>query len=252
MKYIYSSKSLVMSAINSVGKCFFCNAEFKKAGITRHLNTHLVKESKGRNNGTSFHIRIEDDPRSGGLFFLNLWVDGDSLMSDIDDFLRNIWLECCGHLSAFINPKEKKRYSMFDIDEMQSDAEEIMDSATKDMLIKGMKLTHEYDFGSTTTLLLTVSEQFPVAVPGGIILLSRNEPLEIMCEVCKSASATTICTTCYDPNTFCKKCAKKHAKTCEDFADYSAMPVVNSPRMGICGYDGGTIDKKRDGIFVKK
>lgn len=53
-------------------------------------------------------------------------------------------------------------------------------------------------------------------------------------------------------NAFCKKCAKQHVKTCSDFADYAAMPVVNSPRMGVCAYDGGSIDKKRDSIFVKR
>ena len=48
---------------------------------------------------------------------------------------------------------------------------------------------------------------------------------------------------------YCKDCQKKHAKVCPDFKDYAAMPVVNSPRMGVCGYDGGRIDKKRDGVF---
>jgi len=24
------------------------------------------------------------------------------------------------------------------------------------------------------------------------------------------------------------------------------MPLVNSPRAGVCGYEGGTIDKERD------
>lgn len=238
-----------MSTVSSVGKCFFCNAEFKKAGITKHLNIHLAKEKEGGNKEVSFHIKIEDDPRWGGLFFLNLWVDGDTCMSDIDDFLRNIWLECCGHMSAFSIPGIKKRYSIV---EMESDADEIMTTSAKDFLVKGMKLKHEYDFGSTTNLILTVSDQFNVGVPEGIVLLSRNEPLEIICEVCKKKSASQICTTCYEPNTFCDKCAKEHAKTCEDFADYSALPVVNSPRMGICGYNGGTIDKERDGIFVKK
>lgn len=241
-----------MAEINSIGKCVFCNADFKKAGITKHLNAHLAKEKVGKNDEVSFHIKIEDDPRFGGYFFLNLWVDGEIFMSDIDDFLRKIWLECCGHMSAFTNPKEVKRYSMFDIDERESDADEMMTSATKEILTKGMKLKYEYDFGSTTTLQLTVAEQYSVRVPNGIILLSRNEPLEIMCEVCQSTPASQICTTCYEPNTFCSKCAKQHAKNCEDFADYSALPVVNSPRMGICAYEGGVIDKKRDGIFVKK
>ncbi len=241
-----------MPTINSVGKCFFCNAEFTKAGITKHLKGHLAKEAKHIKNGTSFHIKIEDDPRFGGNFFLNLWVDGEALMGDIDDFLRAIWLECCGHLSAFSNPKKKKMLTMLDENDLMSDPDEIMDTETKDILVKGMKLKHDYDFGSTTTLLLTVLEQIPVEVPGGVILLSRNEPLEIMCETCGTEPAALLCTTCYEPNSFCKKCAKKHAKTCEDFADYSAMPVVNSPRMGVCGYDGGRIDKKRDGVFIKK
>jgi hypothetical protein len=48
---------------------------------------------------------------------------------------------------------------------------------------------------------------------------------------------------------FCEKCAKKHAKECEDFADgYTVMPVVNSPRMGVCAYEGGCIDTERDGV----
>jgi hypothetical protein len=51
---------------------------------------------------------------------------------------------------------------------------------------------------------------------------------------------------------FCEKCAKKHAEKCEDFKEYAAMPVVNSPRMGVCDYMGGCIDTERDGVFVKK
>jgi hypothetical protein len=57
----------------------------------------------------------------------------------------------------------------------------------------------------------------------------------------------------YDDNAeFCDKCAEKHAKKCEDFADYASMPVVNSPRMGVCGYEGGSIDTERDGVYVLK
>lgn len=241
-----------MPSINSVGKCFFCKAEFSKAGISRHLNTHLAKESKIQNTGLSFHIRIEDDPRFGTQYFLNLWVDGNALMNDIDNFLRAIWLECCGHLSSFSNPKQRKMLSILEDDELFSGDDEIMDTPTKEILVKGMKLKYDYDFGSTTTLLLTVLDQITADVPGGVILLSRNEPLEIICEICASAPAVVICSTCNEPNLFCKKCANKHAKTCEDFADYSSLPIVNSPRMGVCAYVGGTIDKKRDGIFVRK
>ena len=50
----------------------------------------------------------------------------------------------------------------------------------------------------------------------------------------------------------CEKCAEKHAKECEDLSDCAAMSVVNSPRMGVCAYNGGSIDTERDGVFVKK
>jgi hypothetical protein len=239
-----------MVTINSVGKCLFCNKEFSKAAIGRHLGTHLTQKSKEGTPGISYHIKIEEDTRGGGSpYFLNLWVDGDITMNDIDDFLRAIWLECCGHMSGFTNPKEKKGWVLFDEDE----ADELMETETKDMLSKGLKLKYDYDYGSTTKLILTVLEQYPVELPNGIELLSRNEPLEIMCDTCETEPATQICAVCWNgPNTFCKKCAKKHAKTCDDFAEYAAMPVVNSPRMGVCAYTGGKIDKDRDGVFVKK
>ncbi len=241
-----------MPTISSVGKCFFCKAEFTKVGINKHINSHLAKETKNQDSGLSLHIRVEEDPRFGNLYFLNLWVDGDALMSDIDIFLRAIWLECCGHLSSFSYPKQKKVLTIFDEDKFLSDTNEIMDSKAKDILVNGTKLKYDYDFGSTTTLFSNLLAQYNITVPGDIILLSRNEPLNILCEICGSAPAVVLCTTCYEPNAFCNKCAKKHAKTCDDFADYSKMPVVNSPRMGVCAYAGGTIDIKRDGIFVSK
>ena len=234
-----------MSKIRSVGKCIFCSATYTNAGINKHLNAHLIKEVRSPFTGSSFHIRIEEDPFFDRLFFLNLWVDGEALMSEIDDFLRAIWLDCCGHSSVFHNPKQKKKYT-------GPEEDTLMDTKTKDLLTKGMMLDYEYDFGSTTSLRLKVLEQIPIEVPLGILLLSRNEPLEFLCSICESAPASVLCATCRDNNRFCRKCAKIHARSCPDFADYSALPVVNSPRMGVCGYEGGTIDKKRDGIFRAK
>jgi hypothetical protein len=72
-----------------------------------------------------------------------------------------------------------------------------------------------------------------------------------MCTACKNNPAVNICTVCwYEDNAFyCEKCSEDHADTCEDFSDYAGMPVVNSPRMGECGYDGGSIDIERDGTY---
>jgi hypothetical protein len=257
----------------SEGKCFFCGETFVKPGINRHLQTHLKQKAKENAAGRSYLIKVEPNPKWGSSsYFLSLWVDGKATMKDIDWFLRNIWLECCGHMSAFTNPKNRQRggglWSFFEAEELLAkgktkEYEKLMEEAngeiplsrkTDKVLYKGLKLEYEYDFGSSTELLLTVVEEYPVKAEEEIVLLSRNEPLEWLCDTCKKEPATQVCTVhgWGVDNLFCDKCAKKHAKKCEDFEEYAALPVVNSPRMGVCAYEGGVIDVERDGIFVKK
>jgi hypothetical protein len=264
-----------MEKPTSEGVCLFCKKTFKKSGITRHLNTHLAKESQnGKAGGNSFHLKVEQSPRWGsGPWFLNLWIDREATLGDVDEFLRAIWLECCGHMSSFTNPQAApQRGGMWDFFEIESlleqgkiaEYEERMEAANgeipksrklNDALKPDMKIDYRYDFGSTTELLITVAGIFPVKAPDRIVLLSRNEPLAILCELCSTEPACEICTVCMyedSPSVFCKSCARKHAKVCNDFADYAAMPIVNSPRMGVCAYDGGSIDKARDGVYAKK
>jgi len=221
--------------LKSEGVCLFCGKTFAKAGINRHLTTHLNEMVKIGKSGKSFLVKIEPDKSWGATpYFLSLWVDGETTMKTIDKFLRDIWLECCGHLSKFYGAGMAKK--------------------TQDVFEKGMQLDYEYDFGSTTSLTLTVVDEYPIKADKKIVLLSRNEPLEIMCSTCKKVPATQICAICsFEKDAeFCDKCAEKHAKECKDFADYASMPVVNSPRMGECGYEGGIIDTERDGTFVLK
>ena len=253
--------------IKSEGKCLFCDKMFAKAGINRHLATHLKEKSETGQRGLSYLVKVETSKKWGSTpYFLSLWIDGEATFQSFDQFLRDIWLECCGHLSAFMDPEQKKKKSgMFDfmaaferfsnenVVDSDQDMEEFegdipMRWKTKKVLCKGKVLDYEYDFGSTTALCITVIEQLSIKADSKIVLLSRNEPSSIMCTSCCKAPATQICTSCMyeSPSVFCEKCAKKHAKKCSDFDDYSSMPVVNSPRMGVCGYEGGSIDKERD------
>jgi hypothetical protein len=232
----------------SEGKCFFYGGTFTKAGINCHLQIHLRQKVKENAVGQSYLVKIETDPHYGGFpYFLSLWLNGNTTMKNIDDFLRDIWLECCVHLSVFTNPKNRKQndgiWGFFETVELlekgkQKEYEKLMEESndevpmsrkTDKVFYKGLKLEYEYDFGSSTDLLLTVVEDYPVKADKKIVLLSRNEPLEWLCDTC----------------------AEKHAKKCEDFSEYAAMPVVNSPRMGVCGYEGGVIDIERDVVFVK-
>lgn len=94
----------------SEGKCHFCDKIFTKAGINRHLKTHLEKKTSENATEKSFLVKIEQNPHWGSApYFLSLWVDGNAAMKDIDTFLREIWLECCGHISTFRKPKDMRR-----------------------------------------------------------------------------------------------------------------------------------------------
>ncbi|MDR2971081.1 MAG: hypothetical protein LBU83_04045 [Bacteroidales bacterium] len=259
--------------LTSEGKCLFCGKTFAKAGINRHLATHLKEKTETGKQALSFLLKVETNKRySTSPYFLSLWIDGEAKMKDVDRFLRDIWLECCGHLSAFKDLKRRRSgYGMFDrmeaydyldsgnIAKYEKMMEEIsgeipMSRKVKDVFYKGLTLEYEYDFGSSTELEITVIDAYPIKADKKIVLLSRNEPLEIMCSICKKVPATQVCAVCMynEDAVFCDKCAEKHAKKCEDFADYASMPVVNSPRMGVCAYVGGTIDKERDGVFDLK
>lgn len=94
--------------------------------------------------------------------------------------MKDIWLDCCGHLSAFSHKHFKVA----------------MSHHVEDVFNPRIKIYHDYDY-------------------------------------------------LY----FCEKCTEKHEEECDGFVDYARMPVVNSPRMGVCGYEGGSIDTERDGPY---
>ena len=236
--------NIMEKELKSEGKCVYCNQMVAKAAITKHLAKHLQDlEKEHKTTETAFHVKIQVQE-----MFLNLLVSGDAQLVDLDDFLRAIWLECCGHMSSF---RQKGKEYNIDWDDEDGDIGEPMGELIVNIFKEDMVLNYEYDFGSTTSFDVKVLKAYHVSVKEPVILLSRNEPLAIMCGLCKTQPAVKMCGVhMYEEYAFyCKDCQKKHAKVCPDFKDYAAMPVVNSPRMGVCAYDGGSIDKKRDGVF---
>ena len=95
-----------MNDKNSHGICLYCNKHVSKSQVNRHMQKHLADKMPTNNPGHSLLIKIETNPRRGFTpYFLSLWVDGNTLLNDIDILLRKICLDCCGHMSAFINKK---------------------------------------------------------------------------------------------------------------------------------------------------
>ena len=221
--------------LKSEGKCLYCEQVLSQKEIAKHLTKHLAdmeKSDVGENAQTYCHIEVEADN-----MFLHLLVKGDADMKKIDNFLRAIWLECCDHLSAFGHKNFKVK----------------MSHKVKDVFETRVKIYHDYDFGTTTRVFLKGLKNYQLNLKDNVILLSRNEPLKYLCATCKTKPAINICTSCNweKYSYFCGVCSEKHEEVCDDFIDYSCMPVVNSPRMGECGYTGGTIDLERDGPYKK-
>jgi hypothetical protein len=101
----------------------------------------------------------------------------------------------------------------------------------------GEKLLHRYDYGSTTTLLITIlAEGLRPPQKKAVRLLARNVPPEILCVNC-GKPAEIFCPFCdYDHAKYCEECFENHDCTDKD----CSLPIINSPRSGVCGYDGAS------------
>ncbi len=102
------------------------------------------------------------------------------------------------------------------------------------VLSVGQKFSYTYDFGSSTNLnLRIVSEREGLVNPkDAVMLLARNLAPEFKCSVCDAPATLIFGGAWGDGNAYCKK----HAKKFED--EGLLLPIVNSPRVGVCGYDG--------------
>jgi hypothetical protein len=228
-----------MAKTQSHGKCHLCNQTFSKAAMSRHL-AKCVEAHAASGKGVSrsppkteklFHLVAEG--QGAPMYWLHLEVPARATLEDLDIFLRNIWLECCGHMSAFRIGEES--YSVAPDPDWGD--EQGMDVELGEVFEPGMKFSYEYDFGSTTELALkvvgeregTASKKEPVR------LLARNDPPEVLCGVCKKAPATIIdVENSWEPTGWlCEACAEK-----QGVDEEMTLPVVNSPRAGVCAYTG--------------
>lgn len=217
------------SRSSSRGTCEHCGAEFGKSAITRHLDacSQSPPAGKGAKEARLIHLVVEG--RRQPQFWLHVEADAKAPLATLDAFLRHIWLECCGHLSQFT--VGARRFVSYPDDEEDDDS---MDARIGDVLTPGTKALHEYDFGTTTELTVRVVGEREAPAKAPVRLLARNTLPELLCQACEQ-EATQVCTECIwdgDP-LLCDGCAADHEHDEEMF-----LPVVNSPRMGMCGYAG--------------
>lgn len=210
--------------MKSNGECKYCRKVFSAGAISRHLLA-CDKRKKANKDGNEniFLIRASEGP-----FFAYFEINAKATLEKMDDFLRDIWLDCCGHLSAFTIGAT--RYNSY-CEDLESD-EKTLKHKLSELLSVNMPFSHEYDFGTTTNLSLKVIEKRKGRVRK-VEVIARNNLPEFKC-TCGS-DAKEICSQCVwdGSGLLCSKCAKKH-----DCGEEMLLPVVNSPRMGMCGYTG--------------
>lgn len=223
------------------GKCKYCGKEYAKGYMMRHLRS--CKERKARleaetGQAKCRYFQLVIYGKYDNNYWLIIEMRDDTTLSDLDCFLRDIWLECCGHLSAFrINGISYEADP--DVDYYWDEPPRSMDCPLKEVLKEGMRIDYEYDFGSSTDLVIQVSGfRDGVKTEENLTILSRNNAQEWICDHCHTNKATNICDPFLwgDERLFCDECME------EQGCDLNVMlPICNSPRMGVCGYCGSEI-----------
>ena len=215
----------------SRGKCTFCGKEMTKGGLSKHLATcpqrvevNSAADQKSGKTERLYHLQVRDSYIPD--FWLHLEMNGTATLNDLDRYLRAIWLECCGHLSQF----SVGGWSGDEISKKTKVAQAFG---------RGMELTHIYDFGTSSETMVK-----PVAVREGkpltrhpIYLMARNDIPEIQCMECEQP-AKWLCMECQIEHDQSGMLCDKHAKNHPHDEYGEPMQLVNSPRVGMCGYDG--------------
>lgn len=220
------------------GRCTLCGKEMTQGGLARHLPACADHEAAtaASTQPVQMLYRLQVTDRYHKDYWLLLDMRGQASLADLDAYLRAIWVECCGHLSMF--NVDRTHY----IDErtpLDYGIERPLTTPIARVLAPMMTFTYEYDFGSTTELQLKVLDvrQARPLTRHPIFLLARNNAPEFDCLVC-GRPATHLCMEClYEDETSGYLCAQHVRNHPHD--DYGApIPIVNSPRLGVCGYEG--------------
>jgi hypothetical protein len=216
------------------GICNFCGKEMTGSGMTRHLSScqqrkqaNLEADRRPGKKESLFHLRVRDAWWAD--YWLHLEMRGSASLGDLDLYLRAIWLECCSHMSEFC-------FGGRDANELSFDA------LAEEVFEPGLELTHIYDFGTPSETMIQVAGVRKGKPLAGhpIFLMSRNNQPAIPCLEC-GQPASWWCFECASEaegsGALCEEHNKNHP--CEEYEE--TIPIVNSPRLGMCGYDGPAV-----------
>lgn len=213
----------------SRGICHLCDQNIAAGRLKQHLASCTAWQSVATKTGNSdrkteslFHLQVQAEGQLE--YWLDLEIRGSAKLKDLDNYLRAIWLECCGHASSF----SLRGWG----------SQEIGMSQTIEAVFKsGSALIHIYDFGteSVSKIKRVGSRKGKPVHKRPVVLLARNLAPTYDCEECQKP-ASWLCFECIAEDETSGLLCNQHMKTHP--SDHEAVPIVNSPRIGVCGYTG--------------
>jgi hypothetical protein len=226
------------------GTCALCGAAVTRRTVTRHLEKCAPAHDAAKGTPQQL-VRVRVTAPGLPAYWLDVEARADARLSALDGFLRQIWLECCGHLSRFeigavdyfspgFDLRERSAWSVFG---QRRPARSMNVPLAGALPAVGQTFTYEYDFGSTTHLSLTVAgERLGRVGRTTVRLLARNQAPVWPCGTC-GGPATGVCPYCLAVEAPAFSCdGHQDEHRCGE--EEAWLPVVNSPRMGVCGYEG--------------
>ena len=247
----------------------------KKAGAAADLQEEDGPPAPPPNRD-AFVLKIVDSEDHDYWMFARAHVRAK--LSDLDELLRETWAGCCPeHKSQFMirgtmyadeeggdDDEDEDEEDDYDDDEYE-DYDDRFFSAIRerwqpprarslDVDLRNVAKHKDkiwYIFGDNEesdfeiTVYATASS---VKMDAPIGLLARNEPPVFECGSCKAEDASKICGLCIgkDNPMYCTGCLNEHK-----CGDSRALPVENTPRAGMCPYEG-LPDKERKAAREKR
>ncbi|MDO8841545.1 MAG: hypothetical protein Q7J09_09735 [Methanocalculus sp.] len=210
------------------GHCLIGDVETTKRKAKNECIRQLTKERDADSNTESWMVMFQG--RYKPEYWIILLIKKDATLKSIDRTLRDLWLECCDHLSLFTICGHRFRSGQdWDGEDDQ------MDVKINRIFAVGLTGEHIYDFGSTTYLTFKVLDLVLYEPRGlnGIELIAQNDQPDIRCSVCGQKATLIWPEYTSDEFFFCQECFEER-----DYDEEMSLPVVNSPRSGVCGYCG--------------
>lgn len=209
------------------GSCVYCGKAYSPGRAKVHLlacMSEALSSSRSTTEGLLIRVSWVEAP---SLYWMLITLPKSASLTMLDQFLRRTWLECCDHMSEFII------YGESYLSTEPQNSRESMACKVDKVLAPGVNFKYIYDMGSSTELQLQVLDKVVACPQKEVKVLMKNDPPDFPCSSC-SKPADIICSFC--GHRLCTDCSEKHPCAVNEDDTYMLMPLVNSPRAGVCAY----------------